>query len=227
MFDALYRDARTRVATIARSLTRQQLDTTVDGTPEWTGREVIAHLAGVASDVVHANLDGAPGPRWTSAQVASRAGRSVDQLLAEWDEVGPAMEAALAARTSGFQAVYDVLTHEGDLRETFQLDPQPASAVEPAAFAVAKGVLRGFDGPGRLVVRCVDADGGQHEWTGGTGDRQAVLTITPYELFRGLLSRRSRRQMLSWQWSGDLDPSQIADRLPVFGPREDDQPVPG
>ncbi len=227
MFDALYRDCRSRVAALAGSLTDRQLGTTVAGTPEWTGRDVVAHLVGVASDVVAGNVDGAPGPRWTAAQVASRTGRTVAELTAEWDEVGPAMEAALTGSPLGIRAVLDAHTHEADLRETFRLGVAPAAAVDAVAFAAATGVIHRFGGPGALVVRCVDSAGGEHELTGGDGDRQAVLVITPYELFRGVLSRRSRRQMLAWEWTGDLDPAEVVDRITVFGPREDDQPTPG
>lgn len=226
MFDALYRDARNRVGDLAGSLTDQQLGTTVAGTPEWDGHDVVSHLVGVASDVVNGNLEGAPGPQWTDVQVTARAGRPVAELIAEWNESGPRMEAALASRKAGFQSVFDVLTHEADLRETFRLGLPPTAAIETVSFAAAKGVIGNFGGPGTLVVRCVDADGGEHEWTGGEGGRQAVLTITPYELFRGLISRRSRRQLLAWEWGGDLDPAEVVDHLPIFGPRDDDQPTP-
>ena len=47
--------------------------------------------------------------------------------------------------------------------------------------------------------------------------------IDGYELFRALFSRRSRVQMQAWGLP--LSPDQL-DELCIFGPREDDQPVP-
>ena len=47
--------------------------------------------------------------------------------------------------------------------------------------------------------------------------------IEEYELFRALFSRRSRTQMQAWGLP--LSPDQLDD-LCIFGPREDDQPVP-
>ena len=226
MFDAIYRHSRARVAGLAMALTDEQLASTVAATPEWTGRDVVAHLVGVASDVATGNLSGAPGPRWTAAQVDARAGRPVMDLLAEWDEVGPAMEAALAARRAGIQSVLDVLTHESDLRETFGFGTPPLADVEAATFPAIKGRVGGFGGPGSLQVRCVDSTGDEREWTGGDGPTTAVLTVEPYELFRGLISRRSRRQMRAWQWDGDTDPALVIEQLPVFGCRDDDQPLP-
>jgi uncharacterized protein (TIGR03083 family) len=220
MFDALYRNVRLRVTKLATSLTGEQLAARVAGTPEWTGRQVLAHMVGVAADTVAGNLDGAPSPRWTAAHVAKREGRSLDELLAEWDEVGPVVEARLAARELGPIMVYDVLTHECDLRETFGLGRPPQEDVDAVARTAAKGTVKGFTGPGMLVVR----SGGQ-EWAGGGGEPRTVLTVEPYELLRGLISRRSRRQMRAWSWEGG-NPAEMIEKLPVFGARDDDQPVP-
>ena len=74
-------------------------------------------------------------------------------------------------------------------------------------------------GAGALVVRA-----GEREWRGDDAAPEATLTVDPYELYRGVISRRSRAQMLAWEWTGDAEG--YVDRLPVFGPRLDDQPVP-
>ncbi len=47
--------------------------------------------------------------------------------------------------------------------------------------------------------------------------------VPPYELFRACFSRRSRAQM---QASGTGLSAEELDDLCIFGPREDDQPVP-
>ncbi|HEY0637136.1 MAG TPA: maleylpyruvate isomerase N-terminal domain-containing protein [Pseudonocardiaceae bacterium] len=225
MFDALYRNARCRVAELTRSLTAEQLDARVCGSPEWTGRQVVAHLAGVAADISTGNMTGAPGPAWTAAQVDGRAGRALEELLAEWDAAGPAVEAALAERRSGSAAVLDVLAHECDLREQFGLDPAPIDQVEAAAMGASKAIVTRFAGPGTLVVRCSSSDGVEHEWTGGDGGPRAEVGVGSYELFRALVSRRSRRQILAWGWRGDADPAPIIEQLPVFGCRDDDVPA--
>jgi len=221
MFDALYRNSRLRVSELARSLTDEQLAGRVAGTPRWTGRQVVAHLAGVAADILAGNLDGAPQEHWTAAQVTAREGRTLAQLLAEWDEAGPAVEAGLADRSVRPVTVFDVVTHECDLRETFGLARPPAEDVHAVAGAVAKGRMRGFGGPGTLLIRA----GGQ-EWTGGDGPPRTELAVEPYELLRGLISRRSRRQMRAWPWDGEGDVEGLIETLPVFGARDDDQPVP-
>lgn len=47
--------------------------------------------------------------------------------------------------------------------------------------------------------------------------------VEPYELFRAIFSRRSRSQMQAWGLP--LSADQL-DEVCVFGPREDDQPIP-
>lgn len=220
MFEELYRAARTRVSELARGLSDAELDTTVAGTPEWTVRDVVAHLTGVAADSVAGRLEGAPGPDWTMPQVRSRRGRSLERVLAEWDDVGPQVEAAVANREMPLNIVHDLLTHEADVRETLGLDRPPPQGWEPAARLLVKQLAaKSVRGPGTLVLQ---ADG--EEWRGGDGEPVTTVHADLYELYRGLLSRRSRAQMRAWDWSGD--PGRYLDTLPVFGPRDDDQPLP-
>ena len=52
---------------------------------------------------------------------------------------------------------------------------------------------------------------------------EPARAVPPYELFRAFFSRRSRSQMQAWGtglWAEELD------ELCIFGPREDDQPIP-
>jgi uncharacterized protein (TIGR03083 family) len=52
---------------------------------------------------------------------------------------------------------------------------------------------------------------------------ELAAAVPPYELFRAGFSRRSRSQMQAW--GTDLSAEQL-DEVCIFGPREDDQPVP-
>lgn len=90
MFDVVYRNARGRLAELAQGLSAEQLHTPVAATPEWTVHELFAHLVGGAADVASGRLDGLPGDEWTARHVGERRHRSVSELLAEWDLVGPA-----------------------------------------------------------------------------------------------------------------------------------------
>jgi uncharacterized protein (TIGR03083 family) len=216
VFDTIYDDSRRRVCALAAGLGEERLATTVPATPDWTARQLVAHLAGVASDLVHGRHDGAGGPEWTSRQVAEREGRALDDLIAEWAQVGPEVRDLIARRRLPLRVVHDVLTHEADLREAFGLGRPPADAVDALLPKAAEPVVKAA---GALVVRA-----GGREWRGADTAPEATLTVDAYELYRGLISRRSRAQMLAWDWTGHAE--RYVDRLPAFGPRDDDQPVP-
>jgi uncharacterized protein (TIGR03083 family) len=220
VYDVLYREARIRVGELASSLTDEQLEAVLAACPQWTGRQLVAHLVGVAADVNSGNLEGVTTPPWTAAQVEARKDRDLPQLLAEWDEAGPQLEQAIAERRIALQPVHDILVHEGDLRETHGLGRPPEQAITTMLAALGKLLARNHAGrPGGPLLRA----GGQ-QWRLGDGEPDATVELDSYELYRGLFSRRSRRQLSQWPWQGD--PTPFLDNLPVFGPRTDDQPTP-
>ena len=92
--------------------------------------------------------------------------------------------------------VWDVAVHHADLHEALGLGVLPEPMWAPVLAAVA---------PMKFGTAGVPED------------------LDDYELFRALFSRRSRTQMQSWGLP--LSPEQLDD-LCIFGPREDDQPVP-
>ena len=55
------------------------------------------------------------------------------------------------------------------------------------------------------------------------GHADALSDVPDYELFRAAFSRRSRAQMAAW--STGLD-QETLDAMCLFGPRDDDQPIP-
>lgn len=92
--------------------------------------------------------------------------------------------------------VWDVAVHHADLHEALGLGVPPESMWAPVVAAVA---------PMKFGTAGVPAD------------------LDDYELFRALFSRRSRHQMQAWGLP--LAPDQLDD-LCIFGPRDDDQPIP-
>lgn len=192
----LYRGNATALAELVRGLTPAQLDTPVPASPGWTTHEVVAHLAGGAADSVTGRMDGAPAPEWTARHVGERRHLPMDALAEELlSHQGAVIVSALDNPRPAI--VWDIAVHHADLREAFGLDAPPERLWRPVLDAVAPMMLGSIDG--------------------------AVADVAPYELFRGLFSRRSRAQMLAW---GLPLTSEQLDGICVFGPRDDDQPVP-
>src|SRR3954451_14958598 len=89
---SIYEDTRQRVIDLVREATVADLfavASTVPACPGWRVRDVISHLSGLATDIASGNIDGAATDAWTAAQVQARRNLSVDELLAESDDVGP------------------------------------------------------------------------------------------------------------------------------------------
>ncbi|ROR96607.1 DinB family protein [Salana multivorans] len=195
---------------LAASLTPEQLASAVPATPRWSVHDVLAHAAGVASDVVAGRMDGAPGPAWTARHVAERADRTVADLIEELAATRAAV-AAVAAGTDRPAVVWDRSVHLADLHEALGLGVPPDPTWRPVLASAAPGLLAGLP----LSVACAGR-------TYGAGGPE--VTVDAYELVRALFSRRSRRQVR--EWAGPTPSDDELDALAVFGPREDDQPRP-
>ncbi|MDT5151351.1 MAG: hypothetical protein QOI01_3084, partial [Mycobacterium sp.] len=59
----------------------------------------------------------------------------------------------------------------------------------------------------------------------GSGEPTTLLRADGYELLRATHSRRSRRQIVAWDWTPTAV-EQMVERFGFFGPRDDDQPIP-
>jgi uncharacterized protein (TIGR03083 family) len=188
----LYRDNVEAIDALAQTLTEEQLATTVPATPSWTVLEVLAHLAGGASDAVTGRMDGAPSAEWTERHVGERRDASVDELLTELRELQDGVvESTVGSPRPAF--VWNIAVHHADLHEALGL---PALA-ERFWLPISESLS------GRVP--------------------EAAGSVPAYELFRACFSRRSRSQMQAW--GTGLSAEQL-DEVCIFGPREDDQPVP-
>lgn len=216
----LYRESQERVAEIVTALDDEALARTVSATPKWSARDVLAHLSGAAEDFATGNLDGAGGEGWTAAQVTRAEGRSIADLVEQWNRVADHTADALDSRQMPLFSMWDVITHEADLRETHRLVRLDDAVVDEVLAPLWTMFAKRYPGPCPLAV---EAD--QQVLRMGDGEPVLSLRTTPYELFRAMLSRRSRAQILAWDWQG-ADPLAAMGHLTVFGLREDDQPVP-
>lgn len=193
----LYRDHVEGVASLSSGLTEQELAADVPASPAWTVHDVLAHLAGGPSDMVTGRMDDAPGPEWTSRHVAERRGIPVADLVAEMRSHQDAVAASTVDNPRP-AIVWDVAVHHADLYESLGRGVLPEPMWRPVLDAVAPMMI----GDPTVIPDDVDR----------------------YELFRAMFSRRSRTQMQAWGLP--LSAEQL-DGMCIFGPREDDQPIPG
>jgi uncharacterized protein (TIGR03083 family) len=160
-------------------------------------------------------------PRWTVHEVlAHLAGGGSDAVTGrmdgapspEWTErhVAERRDRTVADNLAELRANTDAIV------ESVAANPRPALvwdiAVHHADLHEALGLHRM---PERLWQPVADALAGRAP--------ELASAVPSYELFRSSFSRRSRSQMQAW--GTDLSAEQL-DEVCIFGPREDDQPVP-
>src|SRR3954464_1491409 len=151
---ALYEETRQRLINLVREATFDDFfaaATPLPACPGWRARDVIAHLSGLATDIASGNLDGAATDAWAAAQVDARRDLSLDDLLAESDDVGPRLAGFLDDFPGryGAQIVADLTVREQDIRGALRR----AGARDSAA--VAHGVdflLDTWAGPGARAL---------------------------------------------------------------------------
>lgn len=192
----VYRANVEAVCALAETLHAEDLSRLVPATPDWTVHDLLAHLAGTPADLLADRMDDAPSPAWTARQVDARAARSPADLVAELQSNVDAVVATLEGNERP-ALVWDAAVHHADLHEALGKGAPPEQMWRPVLEALAPRML------------------------GESAD--AVGEVPDYELFRAFFSRRSRTQMLGW--GTPLEPAML-DGLCIFGPRDDDRPVP-
>lgn len=203
---------------LADGLDDERADRVVAATPAWTVTDVYRHLAGSCDDVLAGRLDGVTTDPWTQAQVDARAARPLADVVSEWVALAREIDALLDSLGDAMDARFfiDAWTHEQDLRGTLGVPGgRDDSVVTDHLAGVVKGVCVRVRRAGLAPIEVRSGDA-----VNRSGDEPAiVLEVEPFELLRGTLGRRSRRQLMEWGWQqiGDAEPADYLDALMVFG----------
>ena len=196
---------------------------TVPACPGWTVRYVVAHLAGVAEDIVAPNLaDKGTGP-WADAQVDRLGERSIDELLDLWARSLNTVSAhlALASDAGVCQLVFDTLTHEHDIRGALN---EPGSRSSDLAYEAALSFVTTmgdqFIRQARLTALQLRTPtiGSVQLGDSRSARGHVELDISDFEALRAFGGRRSITQLLALPWAGDptgLMPA-FTEVLPAF-----------
>ena len=198
-----YDAVQTRMTALLRSAGPDELARQVPACPDWSVRDLLAHAVGVAADVAAGRIEGAGSDAWTAAQVAARADADRDALLDEWAATAPALREALVSvpAMQAAQVVFDVTTHEHDLRGALGVPGERDSDGVEIGWVWATtvlGQLRDGYGEGALVLTTEHGDtvcGSSPATSGVAADR--------FEVWRAMTGRRSAGQVASWAWTGE------------------------
>jgi uncharacterized protein (TIGR03083 family) len=210
-FGRAFVDTQERLMELCKSLNRTDFDRRVPACPDWTVRDLVAHLVGVAADVAAGNIRYAGSPQWTAAQIATRRDGSADELLEEWRALAPALAEGIdhvhPAMAGAF--VGDIVTHEQDLRAAVG---RPGGRESLGAAIALDSYARFF---GRRIkdneLAGLELRAGQDSWQLGTDEPAGRVVSGRFEMLRGLTGRRTRKEIRGFEWTTDPEPY-----LPVF-----------
>ena len=191
-----YRQVRNNVLEVLTSA-RAEENPVVPACPEWTLRDLLAHLTGSAALAI-GRMSG-----WPAAHPSASADMGVAELVDAWDRLGSEVDLLLSERTgrAGNLLVTDAFTHELDIRYAVGA-PLPG---DHPAFAGAFEVLAtGFSaGVSAHALPAVRMSTGSTQWTVGEGEAAATVTADRYDLYRSLAGRRTHAQITGLEWDRD------------------------
>lgn len=201
--------ARQRVRALVTGLDEEQVQRHVPACPDWTVRDLLSHVVGLPVDVLDGDEPEDHDPAWTQAHVDRRRGRSVAELVAEWDDVAPRLVAWMGEH--GSRPLNDVVIHEQDLRGAVG---EPGARDTPGLAEVRRRMAgRLADAVGDLPpIALVDPAPEGWRWCshgdGGVDpdDAPVRLEASGFDLFRALTSRRTADQLRSWTVRGEITP---------------------
>ena len=197
-----WREAYQRVAELSRQAGDSGMVATVPSTPDWSARDLLAHMVGVGSDALTGDVPDDLNPEWTQGHIEQRSDSSVEELLTEWEGKAEAIEDVVRTQDTG--PLGDVIIHEQDLRgalgqpgarDTLGLDLVRHDMLEMLDDAVEESLAP-------LSLRSTDSD---WSWTStGSGAPGAVVEAPLYDLTRAVISRRTEGQLRQWTTTGDV-----------------------
>jgi uncharacterized protein (TIGR03083 family) len=181
-----YRTARRNITDLAQR-SPGAAGLTVPACPQWTVRDLVAHVAG---HCLH--------------RVGDTVGDTdeLGDVLDRWERAATKVEPRIADGSDNVSLLLmDTFTHELDLRAALGVAGPADHPAYPWGFDVVVGGLAwSFESRGLPAVRLVGED---ESWVAGTGEPAANVHATRHELYRSLTGRRTAAQIAALQWSGD------------------------
>lgn len=182
-----------------------EADRRVPACPDWTVRELVAHMVGLVVDVLADDEDPAHAAWWTARQVEQRQDRTVAELRAEWEAHADDLVAWVHDHHT--RPLGDVVIHEQDLREALG---EPGGG-DSAGFRALRDRMAGelaeavADQPPLALLSPTWrwASAGDPD---DPGSAATVLEAGELDLTRAVMSRRSEAQLRSWTTRGDVGP---------------------
>ena len=202
-----YPSARAALINRLRSLTDDQSKTVVPACPDWTVKDVAAHLSGLVAEA----LAGVPppygSPEATARQVSNRSDNSLAEICDEWEGNGGAF-VEYAEENPAFRTalISDLTVHSHDIAEALNSPIEPDSPGLTVATERYLELLQERAAEKLDIALNVDLAGvGSRPASAGT--TPLTLAASPVEFLRCVTGRRTRDHIRTLNWTGD--PSEL------------------
>jgi uncharacterized protein (TIGR03083 family) len=234
-----YADARASMIKIVRDLSPEQLEARVPACPDWSVKDLIAHVTSIAASLTSGEFPRGLNPalmwepettetreEFVGSQVEKRRGRSIDAIIAEWEEAAVLIEATIRGERpwpegspplSEWIVTTDVGVHHHDLRGAMEMPGERDSLATGLSLRSYIEAMRYRSAMEKLPPFKIRA--GSREWAIGDGEPLATVTADPFELARAVNGRRSPEQIRAYEWDGDPEP--FMHLFFPYGPRAD------
>ena len=192
---------RARVIDLLRSTPESSGNIVVPCTPEWTVRQLTAHLVGVPEDVLAGRMEGVTTEAWTQAQVERYGHLALLDLADLFEASAPKIDAIIHNFPQPIisQFVMDAVTHEQDMRSALGVPGGRDSKAIEVGVGFFLNLFEANDPP--LSAALEDT------------------SVSRWDVLRSLTGRRTIEQMNSLGLDGDAIARQFAG-LPFTLPTE-------
>jgi uncharacterized protein (TIGR03083 family) len=189
-FTAGYRATKVRIVELVGALPADDWSRTVPACPDWTVRDLLAHMVGISAELSAGRYPTGELADWLAELVTSRRDATVDALLAEWTT---AVDDAEPMYTPNGLLFVDLVVHEHDLRRAVDQpgarDSAQVTRVLPLVLASLAEPLRAA-GLGAVIV--VD---GRSTWRSHDAPAGWTIEASAWEAMRMLESRRTADEL--------------------------------
>lgn len=228
----IYEQLRYEISELVAGLEPEAIEASVPATPDWTIKNIVAHLAADASCVIEGDFPreffeafGEPDAvakvnDWTDRQVREREGHSLEELLQEWKRSGTEMVTMMRGEKPWPEGmlvfvdrilVTDATVHQQDIFGALGINQaREAAPIKIALSGYIATMGWRLSATGLPPLRF---DVGDKSYVTGEGEAGATVSATRFELFRAMSGRRSPEQIAAYGWEGDAEPY-----IPYFYP---------
>lgn len=215
---SLYSSLRDETIALIRPLDVETLNQAVPLTPGWSNRQVVAHLCGLAADVISGVREGLGTDERTDRQVAERADRSVHEVCDEWLSHGAELGMVIDGEpVMGLRLSADLVVHLHDMQHGLgtAVDRDSNGSVSGGRTYASRSPDRIAD-VANIALTIELSDGSSFEPTVDVrGLSSLKLRATPYDFLRSVTGRRSRSEVRALDWSDD--PGSLLDVFSPYG----------